>query len=137
MREAIEKEIDGVRYRITPFDPFKGSRIFTKILKTVGKPLGTLMKSGKAKDEGEKSDIVVLALQEAASSLNPDEIESLIKESLDINLITVSVDSGEFKKLSTHGHFNNYSLMHVLKVVRHSWEVNFKDFLSGLGDLKG
>lgn len=146
MREPKQKEIDGITYKMYPLSPFKSSKILTRIIKVVGKPMGKLI--GDSQKEGKESlldadvnpELIGEALSALTENLEESQVERLMKDLLSSDLITFSKDGDDFKKLSNvEGHIqkNDLGLLHLFKLVKFSLEVNYSDFLGGLVELKG
>lgn len=147
MREPKEITIDEITYKMYPLSPFKSSKILTRILKLVGRPLGKLIgesqKGGKGglMDADVNPEIIGLALEALTERMEESEIEKLMKDLLPLDLITFSEEGGEkfTKIINIENHLNkrDKGLMHLFKLVKFSLEVNYSDFLGEIAELKG
>lgn len=144
MKEQHERDIDGTVYKMYAMNPFESSKILTRLLKLLGKPLSQLIQSVDKK-EGESildSDVdkkvLGMAIDELTQRLSEKEVDKLMRDLLKGDLITYETEEGAFKKISNlDSHFGKMGgILHLFKVVKFSLEVNFKDFLSGLAELR-
>jgi len=148
MREPKEVTIDEVTYKMYPLSPFKSSKILTRILKLIGRPLGKLIGESQKDAKGNGSlldadvnpEIIGMALEALTERMEENAIEKLMKDLLPTDLITFSVDGEDYKKIvniESHMNKREKGLMHLFKLVKFSLEVNYSDFLGEIAELKG
>jgi len=140
MREQVKQNIDGVEYGLYPISPFKSAPVLTRLLKIFGSSVLKMIVGAIEKDGAKKAldtDIKDLLPQMAETldvvleKLGEDDIEYVSKK-----LLAQDHFFADGKKVSgLEVHFSNHSVFHLLKVIKFSLEVNYKDFLGGnLGD---
>lgn len=140
MREAKEKEIDGVVYRINQMAPTKASVWVVKLLGIVAPALALC--GGAEKIEFKdlmKLNVTGLDLSKGLSlffeKVTPDDFLKLQRDVLLGDLVTFSKEGGDFKKVTNLDlHFAQFSGAHMMKVLMFALEVNFKDFLPALAE---
>ena len=137
MRQAKQILVDGETYTVSPYSPTFGFKLLTKIIKAIGKPAAGLISSVISQKGKSISDIdidgpeVMNALTDLTDSLDPDHLDSLIKEILSQTFLGQSSTSvvSVFES-----HFVGRYL-HVLKLVVATVGAQYDDFLGVLGGL--
>ena len=137
MKEVKKIEIDGATYAITPMDPVRAVKMLARLVKAYGGPIKTIVLSkmgGEAKKTEDISPLVLgQAIDDLIQAIDPDDLEKIINELIKPEFISYSTDGANYSKIvSINGHFSNYELMHLFKVVKSILEVNYSDFLGGL-----
>ena len=129
------KEIDGKEYFVSQLPPLKSIRLFTKVAKTLGPALKGLGKSdiqGIAKTVKSKKDVDLESSMEMIAGLTEGLDEDRVED-----LIQTCVFNNDYVKQNGKIIVNDCaqfdSPLTILKVVLLVLEVNFKDFLPGLG----
>lgn len=145
MRAIKEVTIGEIEYKITPMNPIKATKVLTRVLKIIGKPLAKLIGNSKKSAPGESlldaelgEGLIGEAIEALVERLDEGEVERLIKELINKDYVTYSED-GEFKKLvNVDGHFGEVEsgLMGMFSLVKSVLEANYSDFFGGLADLK-
>lgn len=146
MREPNEIVIGDVTYKMYPMSPFKSSKILTRILKLIGKPLATIV--GDAKNQKKESlleadvspELIGEALSLMTDNLDENQIEKLMRDLLPLDLLSFASEGEDFKKISNlDGHLNKQEkpLSHLFRLAKFSLEVNYADFLDEIVGLKG
>lgn len=135
MREQKEKEIDGVIYKVTPLDPKKATKLLSRILKIVGKPISVFMGGAKSISDlknGLGGDVIGKAMDILTQSLDEGEVE-VILDRLAQSEIVYKNEDGEWKKvIDLNVHCSSKGIGHYLNVNRFIIEANYSDFLVGL-----
>ena len=133
MRQELKQNVGGKDYIFYQFGASEGLKVWLRILKVIGTPIGALV--GKVVNTGTKSDIKELGLDRAVellcSNLDADDTLQLIKDIL--NQVTF-----EGKRVSEifDVHFAG-SYMQIFNVLYVALEVNYKDFLLGIAEKVG
>lgn len=146
MREPNQVIIGEIHYRITPLNPIKATKVLTRLLKIIGKPLAKLIGKSKKTAPGESildaelgEGFIGEAIESLVERLDEGKVEQLIKDLLNKDHITYSEDGETFQKLvNVDVHFGSVEggLMGMFKLLKSSLETNYSDFFGGLADLK-
>lgn len=135
--KTVNREIDGVPYCVIQLTPMKAIRLFTKVSKTLGpalKGMGKADLKGISDTVRSKEDVnmedALGVLAGITEGLDEDKIDDLILSCL----ISDNVRQDGKPIANMDASFDNP--MTILKVVILVLEVNFKDFLGGLGSSK-
>lgn len=146
MREPKEVTIGEITYKITPMNPIKATKVLTRLLKVIGKPLSKLIGEGAKTAPGESvldanidETLIGEALAMLTENLEEGKVESLIKDLLNKDYITFSEDGESYTKLlNVDAHFGQLEggLMGMFQLLRYSLETNYSDFFGGLAALK-
>lgn len=136
-----EVEIDGVTFRIVPFDPFKQLKLFGDLQREVLPAVGGVMNVAFAQqaDQGEGADRAAIgAFRELSMKFGGDVLEKWAKILIDPDHVSFETDGGEPKKLvkALHGEaFSDFSM--ILELMYHVGKVNFADPLARWAGLTG
>lgn len=130
MRETQEVTIDGENYIVGEFPATQGLSILYKLLNLAGTGLGDMV---KASEKGKDQEISVFAdvAGKIISNMNEKDVKNLAFKLVEQVQHTGDEDGNEGKgncrKIFDY-HFQG-RLMHLMKVLAKSMEVNFSDFL--------
>lgn len=135
-----EVQIDGVTFRIRPFDAFRQLRLFGDLQKEILPAVGGVMNVAFATDvSDEKTDAAAIqAFRALSGNFSGDQLEKWAKILLDAEHISFETDGGEPKKLTKNTYdeaFSDFSL--VLELMYHVGKVNFADPLARWAGLSG
>jgi hypothetical protein len=132
MRQEVRKSVNGKDYIFYQFGASEGLKVWFRILKIIGTPIGALASKATS---GIKTDVREIGIDKAVEMLcqniEADEVLTLIKDVL-------SQVTYEWKRLNDifDVHFaGNY--MQIFDVLYVSLEVNYKDFLLGIAEKAG
>ena len=128
MRAVVEKDIDDLHYTITMLPASEGLAIFTRLIKLVGKPFAALSNSGGL-DAEVSAKLLGLALEALAENLDEEVVQKTIKD-----LMKSAIVNGQQASKIFDVHFAG-RMGHMMKVLVFILEVQYKDFLDGLGGL--
>lgn len=121
-REAGSHKIDDQSYVITMMPPKEAQKILIKLMRVLGNSIEGLGGNGK-KILNNKLELIAFALGTALQKLNEVESEEVMDALLGSAGCRDGMDDPRF-----HG-----KLSHMYKVAQKAAEVNFKDFLEGIG----
>ena len=135
MREPVEGTVDGVAYIFMPLAPSIALKLIARIGKTILGPLGALfgkVKSIKAlldmKLDADLSQFDLPKTFEALSNnLNEDEFEKTVRQLVENQVLDATKTTIQYEL-----YFQEKGPIHLLKVARKSFEVNFGDFFAVL-----
>lgn len=133
MRQQVTKEIRGNSYVFYQFGATEGLKVWLRILKIIGTPIGAL--AGKVVTSGLKTDVGQLGIDKAVealcSNLDTEEVIKLIKDILS----QVTYEGKRLNEIFDVHFASNYLL--VFDVLYVALEVNYKDFLLGIVEKLG
>lgn len=151
MRERVNKEIDGIDYGLIPVSPFKSAKILTRLIKKGAKPVMAMFLEIKTDDDETDPDQkkksildmdvdklfpqLVAMIEPLIDNLDEDDIERIVMELLQPEHFFAG-GKKPTTDLQVKNYFNDHGVLHLLKVLRFSLEVNFSDFLGGLPDIQ-
>jgi len=125
-KEVILETIDDVNYVFGHLTPTKAIKLLSRLSSLLGASLGATTK----KDIDGEIDLEAV-LGALASRMNEDLVLALIKDSLE------QVHAGkDGRNLNCSKNFDDVfdsGLMHLFKVLKKAWEVNFADFFGDQG----
>jgi hypothetical protein len=133
-KEIINREIDGNMFTFGQLPPTKSVRLLVKMAKIMGVSLASMAGADP------KSDIANMAFDKAAEKLL-DRIDDniamdIIKSSLEQTFVmNQGIKNSLDKEFDVY--FAEYGVMHILKVVKTAWEVQFPDFFGEKGLFAG
>lgn len=122
--------IDGISYRIQMLPAEQGMKVFTKLLKLVGEPLGELIKVQGDRDK--IFEIMPLAIKTLVMKLDENEVLELTK-----SLCSCVIKAGTSATLDRE--FNLYfrgKYGHLFKILLEVVSYNYADFLDVLPFVK-
>ncbi len=128
MRNVIEKNIDGTDYTITMLPADKAVILFTRLTKLIGKPLSNLVASG-GMDAEVSGKLIGLCIEGLSENLDEEVVLKTIKD-----LLASTMVGNQMLDKVFNVHFAG-RIGHLFKVVWAVLEVQYKDFLEGLGGL--
>jgi len=132
-REAVDKIIDGTNYTITQFGATKSMKLLTRLSKIVGEPLGEIASGFDSKknllDQEFDGKMIGHAVKALVDNLDEDHVVDTLKQ-----LLSCVLHNGATLDKTFDIHFQG-RLGHMFKVVFAALEVQYKDFLGGIGEL--
>ena len=114
---------DGVEYSVTQWPAEKAMLMQLKIMKVIGPVFATL-----AAEQDDVGDTIAAAINSLFSSSSPDEILSIIKESIIGN---VAADGRRINATDFTERFSGDSLLNVYLVFAFVVRVNYSAFIRG------
>ena len=114
---------DGVEYSVTQWPAEKAMLMQLKIMKVIGPVFATL-----AAEQDDVGDTIAAAINSLFSSSSPDEILSIIKESIIGN---VAADGRRINAADFTERFSGDSLLNVYLVFAFVVRVNYSAFIRG------
>lgn len=143
MRNAEKRTIDGNKYEFFQLPPKQSMRVLTKLLKVAIAPLGKAMgsvKGGKSEvdsilDRDIDFDALSTALSELSNRLDEDQVIEIFTSLMEYSHCLDG--GGSATNLSwEHPNFQG-RVLHLIKVMKASVEVNYSDFFKGASDALG
>lgn len=128
MAKLVQKKIDDKEYQFGLLNPFKASRLLTKLTKIVGPALGSMSKGGDVKSIMDMDLSGVM--EDLCSRLDEDELESIMITLFEQVLCEGDKMTQAFVETEFKG-----SVSTLYKVVFAALEVQFGDFFVGKGVL--
>lgn len=132
MRQEVRKSVNGKDYIFYQFGASEGLKVWFRILKIIGTPIGAIASKATS---GIKTEVRELGIDKAVEMLcqniEADEVLILIKDIL-------SQVTHDGKRLSDifDVHFAG-AYMQIFDVLYVALEVNYKDFLLGIAEKAG
>ena len=137
MKQEVKRRIGESEYTFYQFNASQGLKVWVKLVKVLGAPLGVVINNlvGKEKKGLDKIDLKELSLDTAvqmlANNIDADDTVELIKEICS----TVLFEGKRVNEIfDVHFQGQYTQLFEVLYV---ALEVNYKDFLLGLAGKAG
>src|SRR3990172_1463647 len=130
-REVEEVEIDGTRYSVSQYSAGKAVRLLAKLVKLVGRPIGIL--TGAGMDSEIKTDLIASALEALGSSVEPEDLEKLVREILEGTIIFT--EDGKNRQIVFDTDFTG-RIGHLFRVLKHVLSYQYADFLGDLAAVK-
>lgn len=132
-------EINGVKFRITPFDPFKQLELFGNLQREILPAVGGVLNVAFAGDNpDEKTDAAAIAaFRDLSSNFSGDVLKKWAHLLINEELVTYEL-AGEVQKLNAHRFgeaFTDFSM--ILELMYHIGKVNFADPLQRWAGLSG
>lgn len=132
MRQEVRKSVNGKDYVFYQFGASEGLKVWLRILKIIGTPIGALASKATS---GIKTEVRELGIDKAVEMLcqnmEADEVLILIKDVLS----QVTYDGKRLNDIFDV-HFAG-AYMQIFDVLYVSLEVNYKDFLLGIAEKAG
>jgi len=127
-KRTEEFEVSGTRYATTHYSTGKSLRLFAKLGKIMGKPMGLIIGAGQ--DAEIQPEMMGDALESLFASTEPEEFEDLVKEILKGTLIFP--ENGSNREIVFDADFSG-KIGELFQVLKHVLMFQY-DFL---GDLAG
>jgi len=125
MIEMVEKEVDGIVYKIEQFPTTKAIRVLTQLGNLLGPSLQDVVGGAGVKEKSEQSKFFGKAIGELLSRMDKESNVALAKQLIE------SVLRGEGAKINFELDFRG-KLGHLLKLLVAVLEVNYSNFLEDL-----
>ena len=132
MLKREDKDIDDLKFTVVQFPAMYAFGLLARLLKTIGPVMATLGNNMNV----ELSELSG-PLREALSALDPEEAQKLVLEILKSTSVIIPDPTGgrkvEFTSSTKIDEVFSGRLMTMFKVVVFAAQVNFADFVQGIG----